>query len=74
MAFLESVVKQAWDKCGGKCESCRKELLWASRGSESMYGWEAHHKSATILGGADSLSNCKILCQSCHKKTSSYGR
>jgi len=24
--------------------------------------------------GADSLSNCEILCQKCHKNTQSYGR
>lgn len=80
MAFPESVVEQAWKKAGAKCECtrtthghrgrCNRELLWTSRGSESAYGWEAHHVAA---GGSDTLSNCEILCQDCHKKTGSYG-
>ncbi|MCD6296559.1 MAG: HNH endonuclease [Deltaproteobacteria bacterium] len=80
MAFSESVVKQAWDRSGGRCECtrstcghysrCNKELLWASRGVESSYGWEAHHITA---GGPDTVSNCEILCQSCHKNTRTYG-
>lgn len=33
------------------------------RGNDySPYGWEAHHKTAVSAGGADTLSNCEILC------------
>jgi 5-methylcytosine-specific restriction endonuclease McrA len=70
MAFPQSVVDQAWVDANGHCERCGLELLKGSRGSESKYGWEAHHKTA---GGPDTLSNCEILCQRCHKKTRSYG-
>jgi 5-methylcytosine-specific restriction endonuclease McrA len=73
MAFSESVVDQAWANANGKCERCGRQLLKSSRGAESEFGWEAHHKTRTILGD-DNLSNCEILCQSCHKKTRSYGR
>ncbi len=31
--------------------------------------WEAHHKVAVASGGQDILSNCKVLCLDCHKKT-----
>lgn len=36
--------------------------------------WEAHHKVAVASGGQDVLSNCKVLCLDCHKKTYTYGR
>jgi 5-methylcytosine-specific restriction endonuclease McrA len=80
MAFSEDVVKEAWKRSGGRCECkreqhghtgrCYKELKLESRGKESEYGWEAHHIAA---GGPDTVSNCEILCQKCHKATVSYG-
>ncbi|MGD9497364.1 MAG: HNH endonuclease [Armatimonadota bacterium] len=80
MAFPESVVRQAWDRSGGRCECkrtthrhtgrCSKTLRWESRGTQGPYGWEAHHITA---GAPDTLSNCEILCQLCHKATQTYG-
>lgn len=80
MAFSEETVRQAFNNAGGKCECtrgncdhsgrCNKELHWDSRGSEGQYGWEAHHINSE---GSDSLSNCEILCQECHKNTQTYG-
>lgn len=70
MAFPQFVVDQAWLDANGRCERCSKSLLKSSRGSETEYGWEAHHKTA---GGDETVSNCEILCQACHKKTQTYG-
>lgn len=80
MSLPGLVVKQAWDRSQWKCECrrkthghsgrCNRPLLWASRGKESSYGWETHHITAS---GPDTLSNCEILCQDCHKKTRTYG-
>ena len=80
MAFPKSVIDQAWVNAGGTCECtrirhehegrCDKDLFKAARGKETPLGWEAHHKTA---GGPDTLSNCEILCQDCHKQTGSYG-
>lgn len=81
MAFPLSVVQQAWQRAGGKCECkrticghtgrCNKQLVWENRGKEGARGaWEAHHITA---GGPDTLSNCEILCLDCHKKTQTYG-
>jgi len=73
MAFSTSVINQAWDKSGGRCECtrtdhghsgrCSRELLKVRRGVESPYGWEAHH---IVAGGGDDLSNCEILCLTCY--------
>jgi len=80
MAFPDSVVRQAWQRSGARCECtrrthlhsgrCSRVLKWEDRGKETSTGWEAHHVTA---GGADVLSNCEILCQTCHKATGTYG-
>ena len=81
MAFPISVVDQAWDRSGGQCECirkehehkggrCNQELFKVAQGKETPLGWEANHKSA---GGPDTVSNCEILCQDCHKRTRTYG-
>ncbi len=80
MAFPDSVVTDAWKRSGGRCE-CRRTthghsiphgagLTWSARGSEGPGGWEAYHVNSN---GPDTLSNCEILCQPCHKVTGSYG-
>jgi 5-methylcytosine-specific restriction endonuclease McrA len=77
MDFSDSVVLQAWQRAGGKCECkrlthahswarCNNDLVWENRGREGRGAWEAHHITA---GGPDILSNCEILCWDCHKQT-----
>jgi len=76
MAFPDSVVQQAWQRAGGRCECtrithnhgvpCNKQLVWDNRGREGRGAWEAHHRTT---GGPDTLSNCEILCWDCHKLT-----
>lgn len=75
MAFSNTVVEAAWHRSGGRCEHCNKVLSWNARGNDySFGGWEAHHVIAVENGGPDTLSNCKILCIPCHKRTRTYGR
>lgn len=85
MAFSDSVVAQAWNRAGGKCECCRvthghgipceKQLVWKNRGKDGERGaWEAHHKISVASGGTDTLPNCEIICVACHKGTGSYGK
>ena len=76
MAFLDSVIDQAWARSGGRCECtrtghghaerCDQELLKERRGAEPSYWWEAHKK---VAGGDDTLSNCEILCHNCSRQT-----
>lgn len=83
MAFSDDVIDAAWDRSDGHCECrrtthnhngrCPRILIKSLRGRDVPGGWEAHHKTATILGDNDTLSNCEILCQLCHKATASYG-
>lgn len=70
MGFPESIVKQAFERAGGHCESCDKQLVFKNRGRGSGRGaWEAHHRTRVASGGDDTLSNCKILCEECHIDT-----
>lgn len=73
MAFSEETIQQAWRNAGGKCEKCDRLLRKESQGNNGSSGWEAHHIHSVAAGGHDGLSNCKILCQACHKNTSTYG-
>jgi hypothetical protein len=74
MAFSEKVVKQAWDRAGGRCECarithgrdtrCNQTLVWEHRGKGCEGAWEAHH---TTFAGGEEIENCEILCWSCRR-------
>ncbi|MBA7668189.1 hypothetical protein ES703_76298 [subsurface metagenome] len=74
MPFSDYVVKQAWERSGGKCECtrqihahagrCNKRLLELYRGDiDTASGWEACSKS----GSYTDLSDCEILCFDCQE-------
>lgn len=80
MVFPDNVVEAAWRRAGGRCECrrlshnhpyvrCNKELVWENRGRDGRGKWEAHHRVSVDAGGADTLSNCEILCWDCHSQT-----
>lgn len=71
--FADFTVQQAFARAEGKCERCGYPLSAQNRGAENPNGWEAHHIISLTSNGSDALSNCKILCVSCHKKTKTYG-
>lgn len=74
MGFSDSVIEQAWERSGGYCEKCGKMLVHDNHEEGERGAWEAHHIKAQSDGGKDILSNCRILCLDCHKRTRSYGR
>ena len=82
--FPNEVIEKAWRRSTAQCECtrnhywhkgrrCIQTLNWNDRGKENPTGWEAHHKVSQASGGSDTLSNCEILCQKCHKETRTYG-
>ena len=73
MSFPMEIIKKAWNRAGGRCEVCRKELVWDNHSEGERGAWDAHHIKAKKDGGEDTLSNCRILCLDCHKETPSYG-
>jgi len=76
MAFSESVKDQAFRRSGGRCECTRREHshYGACNSPLSRYSAEFHHVTAQSVGGSDGLSNCEVLCHTCHVGTDSYGR
>ncbi|MBI4295039.1 MAG: HNH endonuclease [Chloroflexi bacterium] len=84
MPFPQSVKDEAFRHSGGRCECTREHpgrINAPHHGGRcprpfSQYGgqWEAHHITAESVGGSDFLSNCEVLCLTCHQLTQSYGR
>jgi len=77
MTFPDSVIEDAWERAGDRCECrrrthghryvrCPKKLVFANRGRDGRGAWEAHHLNSN---GPDTLSNCQILCWPCHSMT-----
>ena len=66
MAFSETTKLQALQRANYRCEKCGKSVTMAT--------CQAHHKTSVAAGGNDTVSNCKILCINCHKKTYTYGK
>lgn len=77
--FPQSVIDAAWTRAKGRCE-CTENCHSAynphnkqldPKNTTPGMKWEAHHINSD---GEPVLSNCKILCVSCHENTRSYGR
>lgn len=76
MAFPDSVKDAAFRRSMGKCECIRTTHAHRGRCSALLTRTTAefHHITAQSVQGHDGLSNCEVLCSSCHKQTPSYGR
>lgn len=56
--FSTRVRDEAYQRCGGKCESCGADL------APGRYQFD--HIVPAGLGGAATLENCAVLCRNCH--------
>jgi 5-methylcytosine-specific restriction endonuclease McrA len=76
MAFSETTKDAAFRRSGGRCECSRDRHPHAGRCTTRLTRQSAqfHHVHAQSQGGSDALSNCEVLCLTCHKATDSYGR
>ncbi len=68
MAFSTKTKEEALAKAGGRCECTRISHTHVGRCSVRLTpsNTEYHHKTAVASGGSDALSNCEVLCVSCH--------
>jgi len=56
--FSKAVMREAFARCGGKCEGCGNHL-YAGK-------YQYDHIIADSIGGEPVLSNCAVLCSGCH--------
>jgi 5-methylcytosine-specific restriction protein A len=52
---------RVWERCGGRCGACRRELVAGDR-------WDCDHIVALALGGDHREGNLQALCSWCHKR------
>ena len=63
--------EDVYARAGGRCECTMRSCGHTGRCSAMLRGeWEIHRLTA---GGPYTLSNVVALCQTCHRKTPSYG-
>lgn len=76
MAFSEATKDAAFKRSGGRCECTRQQHSHSGRCRTTVTrpGAEYHHITAQSVGGSDGLSNCEVLCRTCHLGTASHGR
>jgi hypothetical protein len=65
MAFAEATKEAALKAAGNQCECVRSSHTHIGR-CTSRTSLEYHHKTAVGSGGSDSLSNCEVVCHTCH--------
>jgi hypothetical protein len=73
VSFARETLMRAWLRSEAKCECkrmghghsgrCNKAMVWANRGREAWGAWEAESRDNR---SDTSLSNCEIICWSCH--------
>ena len=63
--FSKQTKRQAWERCGGRCEACHLEI----RGTP-----EYDHRNPDFVSKDNSLENCQCLCRRCHKFKSASDR
>jgi len=75
MAFPECVKDDAYKRSGGQCE-CARQHTGATDAPHhggrcptkvTRHGAEYHHLVSEEAGGSDTLSNCQVLCVTCHR-------
>jgi len=72
MGYDEDRLNMIFNKTGGFCRHCQKQLSWNSYGSrDSRGGWEVDHSHARASGGTDNLRNLWPLCWNCNLDKSS---
>ena len=76
MAFSAAVKRTALILADERCQCTRLRHLHRGRCPKplTMGNAQFHHKTAKSRGGDDSLSNCEVLCEECHRETESFGR
>lgn len=71
MDFSDESKCRARQRARGRCECTRKShkhLFGTCSAILALSKVEYHHKTAAASGGSNALSNCEVLCASCHQR------
>jgi 5-methylcytosine-specific restriction endonuclease McrA len=68
MAFSDSTKALAMVRANNQCECDRFSHTHTGRCTTKLTSTntEYHHKTAVASHGSDMLSNCEVLCKTCH--------
>ena len=67
--FPIEIKRKAWQKCKGKCRTCKKKLRWPAQDNyDGKADVHFDHKDGDDTN--DSLANCNPLCPDCHTEKS----
>jgi len=70
MAFGQQTIDDAWNRQGGYCAYCGKNLVKDNRDKGEFGAWHPHHRKPISKRGTDTLANCVIFCinepENCH--------
>ena len=69
--FPDSIVRQALERAGRRCECTSYSCFHHTDRCKRIFGLQAHHK---VRGGPDTLDNCEILCEACHRNAHSFNQ
>ena len=68
MSYSTDELKRIFDRTGGKCFYCGKQLVLANHGKDGALGaWEVDHFIPESKGGASAFSNLVPACIPCNQ-------
>lgn len=71
--FSDEELTEMFDKTGGSCRYCRKQLSWSNYGRVGARGaWEVDHSVPISRGGTDYYRNLWPACVSCNTDKGTY--
>ena len=66
--YSDRTLNRIFDKNGGHCWHCGKQLAWSNYGRKRARGaWEVDHSIARYNGGTDQINNLVPSCISCNR-------
>ena len=68
----EELSSAVWDKSGGRCGHCDKELVFANRKRIGRGAWEVEHLRPQALGGTNHLNNLVAACWTCNVQKGTF--
>jgi len=76
--FCSSIIKDAYARQNGHCASCGVRIWMLGRDGAMWHKFgepaEAHHVIPVKAGGQADVTNCVIVCRSCHYSAHQGGR